>query len=66
MAIVSISEGAKLARKGRQTLYNHHEKGKLAFTETDDGKVGIDTSELHRVYGKYAHIIARASRDTRT
>ena len=52
MAIVSISEGAKLARKGRQTLYNHHEKGKLNFTETDDGKVGIDTSELHRVYGK--------------
>ncbi len=52
MAIVSISHAAKLVRKGRQTLYNHNEKGKLSFTQTDDGKPGIDTSELERVYGK--------------
>jgi len=52
MAIVSITEAAKLVRKGRQTLYNHNEKGKLSFTKTDDGKPGIDTSELQRVYGK--------------
>ncbi len=52
MAIVSISHAAKLVRKGRQTLYNHNEKGKLSFTQTDDGRPGIDTSELERVYGK--------------
>lgn len=52
MAIVSISQAAKLVRKGRQTLYNHNEKGKLSFTKTEDGKPGIDTAELHRVYGK--------------
>jgi len=52
MAIVSISEAAKLVRKGRQTLYNHNEKGKLSFTKTAAGKPGIDTAELQRVYGK--------------
>jgi len=52
MAIVSISRAAKLVRKGRQTLYNHNDKGKLSFTKTEDGKPGIDTSELERVYGK--------------
>ena len=52
MAIVSISHAAKLVRKGRQTLYNHNDKGKLSFTQTEDGKPGIDTSELERVYGK--------------
>jgi len=52
MAIVSISMAAKLVRKGRQTLYNHNEKGKLSFTKTTEGKPGVDTSELERVYGK--------------
>jgi len=52
MAIVSISQAAKLVRKGRQTLYNHNDKGILSFTKTVDGKPGIDTSELERVYGK--------------
>jgi len=52
MAIVSISRAAKLVRKGRQTLYNHNDKGKLSFTQTPEGKPGIDTAELIRVYGK--------------
>lgn len=52
MTVVSISQAARLVRKGRQTLYNHNEKGKLSFTKTDDGKPGVDTSELERVYGK--------------
>lgn len=52
MPVVSISKAAKLVRKGRQTLYNHNDKGKLSFTRTEDGKPGIDTSELERVYGK--------------
>jgi len=52
MAIVSISRAAKLVRKGRQTLYNHNDKGKLSFTTTVDGKPGVDTAELVRVYGK--------------
>lgn len=52
MAIVSISQAAKLVRKGRQTLYNHNDKGKLSFTKDEEGKPGVDTSELERVYGK--------------
>jgi len=52
MAIVSISRAAKLVRKGRQTLYNHNDKGKLSFTTDRDGKPGVDTAELVRVYGK--------------
>lgn len=52
MAIVSISQAAKLVRKGRQTLYNHNDKGKLSFTKDEEGRPGIDTSELERVYGK--------------
>lgn len=52
MPVVSISQAAKLVKKGRQTLYNHNGKGKLSFTTTDDGKPGVDTTELIRVYGK--------------
>lgn len=52
MPIVTISQAAKLVKKGRQTLYNHNAKGTLSFTKTDDGKTGVDTAELQRVYGK--------------
>ena len=50
MAIVSISRAAKLVRKGRQTLYNHNDKGKLSFTTDRDGKPGVDTAELVKTY----------------
>jgi len=55
MAIVSITQGAKLVRKSRQTLYAHSKKkgaSALSFTRMADGSNGVDTAELERVYGK--------------
>lgn len=50
MAIVSISEAARLAGKTRATIHRHINTGVLSKTKDDTGKVGIDTSELIRVY----------------
>ncbi len=52
MAVVSISEASRLVGKTRQTLYNDRDSGKLSWTALETGKPGIDTSELHRVYGQ--------------
>ena len=52
MAVVSISEASRLVGKTRQTLYNDRDSGKLSWTTLETGKPGIDTSELHRVYGQ--------------
>ena len=52
MAVVSISEASRLVGKTRQTLYNDRDSGKLSWTVLETGKPGIDTSELHRVYGQ--------------
>jgi len=58
MALVSISEAARLVGKSKRTIYSDLHKGKLsASQDCTDGK-SIDTSELIRVYGK---IIAQNS-----
>lgn len=46
MAIVSISEAAKLSGKDRTTIYRYIRHGKLSKAVN-----GIDTSELMRVFG---------------
>jgi len=51
MPIVSISEAARLTGKSRQTLHRHIVTGKLSKCNTDTNAIGIDTSELLRVYG---------------
>lgn len=51
MAIVTISEAARLTGKSRQTLHRHIMTGKLSKCNTDKDGIGIDTSELLRVYG---------------
>ena len=51
-SVVSVSRGADLVRRDRQTLYNHRKKGKLSFVRQSDGSFGVDTAELQRVYGK--------------
>jgi hypothetical protein len=51
VAVVSISEAAKLVRRGRASLYRDIEKGRLSKTVSPTGETGIDTSELVRVYG---------------
>lgn len=52
MALVSISEAAKLTGKSRRTLYRHIDTGKLSLTHSGTGERVIDTSELLRVYGE--------------
>jgi len=51
MAIVSISEAAKLVGKSRRTLQRHIADGKLSKVTDATHGMGIDTSELMRVYG---------------
>ncbi|OWW20948.1 hypothetical protein [Noviherbaspirillum denitrificans] len=51
MALVSITEAARLARRNRSTIYRDIEKGRLSKTVTPDGETQIDTSELLRAYG---------------
>jgi hypothetical protein len=51
MALVTITEAAKLVRRSRRTLYRDIDKGRLSKTVTHDGTAAIDTSELLRVYG---------------
>lgn len=48
MAIVTITEAAKLSNKSTQTLYRHIKAGKLS--KHSNG--GIDTAELIRCYGE--------------
>ena len=50
MAIVSISEAARLTGKTRATIHRHINTGKLSKTKDDAGTIGIDISELIRVY----------------
>ncbi|WP_192804993.1 hypothetical protein [Noviherbaspirillum aerium] len=52
MALVSISEAAKLVRRNRSTIYRDIERGRLSKTVTPDGEAQIDTSELLRTYGR--------------
>ena len=52
MALLSVSEAAKLVGKSVKTIYRHIDTGKLSFTHNDNGVKSIDTSELIRVYGE--------------
>lgn len=52
MALVSITEAAKLVRRNRSTLYRDIEKGRLSKTVSPEGETQIETSELLRTYGR--------------
>lgn len=53
MAIVSISEAAKITGKARSTIQSYIKTGKLSKTiDSHTGVVGIDTSELIRCFGE--------------
>lgn len=52
MALVSVTEAAKLVRKNRSTLYRDIERGRLSKTVSPDGDTQIETSELLRAYGR--------------
>ncbi|CAI3957483.1 hypothetical protein [Commensalibacter papalotli (ex Botero et al. 2024)] len=52
MPNVSISEAAELTGKTRRTIQRHVASGKLSRSVASGGRVGVDTSELIRVYGQ--------------
>lgn len=54
MALVSISEAARLANVTRPTLYKYRKAGKISFTQDGRGNSVIDTAELIRVFGSIA------------
>ncbi|WP_147383998.1 hypothetical protein [Noviherbaspirillum sedimenti] len=64
MALVSISDAAKLVRKARATLTRDIENGHLTKTVLQDGDIRIDTAELLRAYGRL-HNPQAAPKETR-
>jgi predicted site-specific integrase-resolvase len=54
MAIVSISEAARLTGKSTKTLYRMVSQGRLSVSLDENGTKNVDTSELARVFGTLA------------
>lgn len=52
MALIAISEAAKLVGRDRKTLYRAIKEGRLSATTDATGARQVDTSELIRVYGR--------------
>jgi hypothetical protein len=52
MAILSISEASRRWHLGRSNLYRAVKSGQLNLSARPDGRRGIDTSELVRVFGE--------------
>jgi hypothetical protein len=52
MALLTVTEAARLARRSRASIYRDLEKGRLDKVFTADGALKIDSVELARVYGE--------------
>lgn len=52
MALVSITEAARLTGKSRRTIQRHIATGKLSMSRNDATEKSIETSELIRCYGE--------------
>lgn len=66
MAIVSISEAARLTGKSRKTIQRYVADGRLSMSHPDAGRSGIDISELVRVFGELSHSAPALSHATET
>jgi hypothetical protein len=51
VAILTITEAAKLFGKSRTTLYKYNKSGSLSFVSGSDGKPAVDMTEMLRVFG---------------
>lgn len=67
MALVSISEAAKLAGIARSQLYSQYiNQGLISLSRDERGRPRIDTSELLRVFGAISLESDRTDRTDRT
>lgn len=64
MAVVSISEAARLTGKSRKTIQRYVADGRMSMSQADAGTKGIDTSELIRVFGEMSHPVPALSHAT--
>lgn len=53
MALVSISEAAKLVGRDRKTLYRAVAEGRLSVSQNATGARQVDIAELARVFGDF-------------
>ena len=65
MALVSITEAARLTGKSRRTIQRHIATGKLSVSHTDATGKSIETSELIRCYGEITKIDVTPEKDTK-
>lgn len=52
MALLTVTEAARLARRSRASIYRDLEKGRLDKVFTADGTLKIDSAALARAYGE--------------
>lgn len=64
MAVVSISEAARLAGKSRKTIQRYVADGRISLSQHVAGGKGIDTSELVRVFGELSQSTPALSHET--
>lgn len=51
MALLTVTEAARLTRRSRTSIYRDMEKGRLDKVYTADGSLKLDSAELVRAYG---------------
>ena len=51
MSILTFSQAIRAAGVARSTIYRYVKDGKLSATRFPDGRRGIDTAELERLFG---------------
>ena len=69
MSILTFSQAIRAAGVARSTIYRYVKEGKLSATRFPDGRRGIDTAELERVFGPLQSFDTSqtiASKQTRT
>lgn len=64
MALVSITDAARLTGKSRRTIQRHIATGKLSVSHTDATGKSIETSELIRCYGEIKQANGTLGKDT--
>jgi len=60
MALLTVTEAARLARRSRTSIYRDLERGRLDKVYTADGSLKIDSAELTRAYGDVAGRVSQA------